>query len=126
MTRADNIRHLAVAAAERHDWARRRATVAIEHLDRSGEAVTFSGVAVAAGVSRGWLYRQDDLRAAIIRLRPTAGRPATAGTANQRASVDSLRQRLEAARAEVAQLRAENTGLRNQVARSFGEKRARR
>jgi len=125
VTRADNSRHLAVAAAERHDSARRRATVAIEHLDRSGEAVTFSGVAIAAGVSRGWLYRQDDLRAAIVRLRPTAGRPATAGTANQRASIDSLRQRLEAARAEVAQLRAENTGLRDQVARSFGEQRAR-
>ncbi len=126
MTRADNSRHLAEAAAERHDSVRRRATVAIEHVDRCGEAVTFSSVAVTAGVSRGWLYRQDDLRAAIIRLRPTAGRPVTSGATNQRASIDSLRQRLEATRAEVAQLRAENAGLRDQVARAFGEQRARR
>jgi len=126
VTRADNSRHLAEAAAERHDSARRRATAAIEHLDRSGEAVTFSAVALTAGVSRGWLYRQDDLRAAIIRLRPTAGRPVTAAAANQRASIDSLRQRLEATRAEIAELRAENTGLRDQVARRFGEARARR
>ncbi len=126
MTRADNTHHLAKAAAERHDSARRRATVAIEHLDRCGEAVTFSGVAITAGVSRGWLYRQDDLRAAIIRLRPTAGRTVTAGVANRRASMDSLRQRLEATRAEVAQLRAENTELREQFARSLGEQRAQR
>lgn len=126
MTRPDNSHHLVAAAAERHNSARRRATVAIEHLDGCGEAVTFSGVAVAAGVSRGWLYRQDDLRAAIIRLRPTAGRPVTSGAANQRASIDSLRQRLDAARTEVAQLRAENAGLRDQVARSFGDQRARR
>ena len=88
--------------------------------------MTFSGVAVAASVSRGWRYRQDDLRAAIIRLGPTASRPVTSWAANERASIDSLRQRLKATRTELARIRAENTGLRDQVSRSFGEQRARR
>ena len=126
MSRADNTRYLAEAAADRHRSARRRATEAIEHLDRSGEAVTFSAVAATAGVSRAWLYRQDDLRAAIIRLRPMAGTPAPAAVANQRASLDSLRRRLDASREEIAQLRADNARLREQVARSMGERRARR
>jgi hypothetical protein len=126
VTRADNTRYLAEAAAERHRAALRRATNAIEHLDRCGEAVTFSAVARAGSVSRAWLYRQADLRTAIIRLRPTDGQPAPATAANQRASSDSLRQRLDATRNEIAQLRAENTRLREQVARSLGEQRARR
>jgi len=67
-----------------------------------------------------------DLRTAIIRLRRTDGQPAPATAANQRASSDSLRQRLDATRNEIAQLRAENTRLREQVARSLGEQRARR
>ena len=125
MTRADNTHYLAEAAAERHRAALRRATAAIEHLDRCGEAVTFSAVARAGSVSRAWLYRQADLRAAIIRLRPTDGRSAPATTAN-RASSDSLRQRLDATRNEISQLRAENARLREQVARSLGEQRARR
>lgn len=126
MTRADNTHHLAEAAAERHRSALRRATAAVEHLDRCGEAVTFSAVARAGIVSRAWLYRQPDLRAAIIRLRPTDGRPAPATAANQRASSDSLRQRLDATKHEITQLRAENTQLREQLARSLGEQRARR
>jgi hypothetical protein len=125
VTRADNTRYLAEAAAERHRAALRRATAAIEHLDRGGEAVTFSAVARAGRVSRAWLYRQADLRAAIIRLRPTNGRPAPATAANQRASTESLRQRLDATRNEITQLRAENTRLREQVARTLGEQRAR-
>lgn len=126
MSRADNTHYLAEAAAERHRSTRLRATEAIEHLDRCGEAVTFSAVAATAGVSRAWLYRQEDLRSAIIRIRPTAGRPAPAAVANQRASMDSLRRRLDTTRDEIAQLRVENARLREQVARSFGERRSRR
>jgi len=126
VTRADNTRYLAEATAQRHRETRCRAAAAIEHLDRSGEAVTFSAVASTAGVSRTWLYSQDDLRASIIGLRATVGRPAAATAAKQRASMDSLRQRLDATRAEIVQLRAENAELREQVARALGQQRARR
>ncbi len=48
MTRADNSRFLARAAALRHQQALDRVRSAIENLDRSGHAVTYSSVARAA------------------------------------------------------------------------------
>ena len=126
MTRADNSRHLLQAAADRHHDALSRARAAIETLDRNGEPITFAGVALQAGVSRGWLYRQADLRDTILTLRTDrrATRPVLPAT--QRATADSLRQRVDGLRAEIAGLREENAQLRERVARNLGEQRARR
>lgn len=93
-------------------------------LERGGDPLTFTAVARTAGVSRSWLYDQPDLRDAIIRLRcdrPTA--PPVPSV--QRATPASLRQRLDDARADVARLRAENTVLRDQLARRPGEQQVR-
>src|SRR5260370_29607745 len=68
--RADNSAHLIAAARRRSDDARRRTVTALRRLDADGQPVTFSTVASAAGVSRSWLYAQDDLREQIGRLRP--------------------------------------------------------
>ena len=125
MTRADNTHHLLRAAAERHRDALGRARAAIETLDRRGEAVSFATVAREADVSRSWLYRQADLRACIVALR-TSQRPiGPLGPAGQRATTDSLRQRVDGLRAENACLRDENARLRERVERSLGERRAR-
>ena len=67
--RADNSAHIITAARRRSDDARRRAVTALRSLDAGGQPVTFSTVASAAGVSRSWLYAQDDLREQIGRLR---------------------------------------------------------
>ena len=125
MTRADNTRHLLMAAAARHDLAVNRAHVAIEALDRSGAALTFTAVAHTAGVSRGWLYNQPDLRDTIIRLR--RDRPTTTVIpTRQRTTTASLRQRLDDTRDEIVRLRAENAVLRDQLARRLGEERSQR
>jgi hypothetical protein len=127
VTHADNTRHLARAAAARHDAADQRARDAIEHLDRDGTAISFTSVAHTAGVSRGWLYQQPDLRDAIINLRTVhrrADSPPTPGA--QRATTESLRQRLDAARDEITHLRTDNATLRDQLARSLGQQRAHR
>ena len=119
MTRADNSAFLAQANARRHQAALSAAHHAIEQLQRQGQAVNFSAVAQSAGVSRAWLYRQDQIRDLISRqqaLKPPASRRVTA----QRATADSLRQRLDAARAEITRLRAENRTLRDQLARHLG------
>ena len=119
MARADNSSFLAQANARRHQAALSAARHAIEQLQRQGRAVSFSTVAESAGVSRGWLYRQDQIRDLISRqraLNPPAARRLTA----QRATADSLRQRLDAARAENTRLRAENRSLRDQLARHLG------
>ena len=118
MTHADNSSFLARANAQRHQAALSAARHAIEQLQRQGKPVNFSAIAQSAGVSRGWLYRQDQIRDLISQQRALKP-PATRLTA-QRATADSLRQRLDAARAEITRLRAENHSLREQLARQLG------
>jgi len=124
VTRADNRRHLVRAATVRHEQALTRARRAIETLDRSGAEVTFSAIARDAGVSRGWLYSQPELREIIDRLR-TSRHDAAAIRLSQRATPASLRERLDGLREELARLRAENITLRDQLARRLGEDRIR-
>ena len=124
MTRADNTHHLIRAAAQRHQRALTRARAAVEALDRSALPVTFSAVARAARVSRGWLYRQDELRDTIVRLRQPSTAPALPSA--QQATTASLRQRLDSQKDEIATLRADNALLRDQLARRLGEQRSNR
>ena len=118
MTHADNSSFLARANAQRHQAALSAARHAIEQLQREGKPVNFSAIAQSAGVSRGWLYRQDQIRDIIGRLRRLD--PPAARVTAQRASAESLRQRLDAARSEITRLRAENHSLRKQLARHIG------
>jgi cell division protein FtsB len=122
MTRADNSAFLAQANARRHEAALRAAHQAIERLQSEGRAVSFGALARTAGVSRGWLYRQEELKALVLRLRTETDHATTLPA--QRASNDSLRQRIDAMRAEVSRLRAENSALREQLARRLGLRRA--
>lgn len=121
--KADNAEFLVRAATERHNETVRRAHEAIEALDQSGAGISFCAVARAAGVSRSWLYRDDDVRTTIERLRSRGPAPST--PAAQRASHASLRERLDATRDEITRLRAENAELRERLARSLGAQRAR-
>jgi septal ring factor EnvC (AmiA/AmiB activator) len=75
----------------------------------------------SAGVLRGWLYRQKQIRDLSSQHRGLD--PPPARVTAQRASADSLRQRLDAARAEISRLRAENHSLRDQIARQIGLRR---
>ena len=96
MNRADNSPSLAQANARRHQAALAAAHHAIEQLRRERKPVNYAAVAHAAGVSRTWLYSQDQIRDLISDLRKHEP-PAAALTA-QRASTSSLRQRLDTAR----------------------------
>jgi Family of unknown function (DUF6262) len=119
MPPADNSRYLAEASRRRHDQARDRAARAIDAAAARGAAVTVSGIAAAAGVSRSWLYTQDDLRAAIAELmkrRPGRRPPPPAA-----ASDESLRRRLEASQASGKKLREDNTDLRHRLEAAHGE-----
>jgi hypothetical protein len=118
MNRADNSPSLAQANARRHQAALAATHHAIEQLRREGKPVNYAAVAQAAGVSRTWLYSQDQIRDLISDLRKHEP-PAAALTA-QRASTSSLRQRLDTACAEITRLRTENRSLRDQLARQLG------
>jgi hypothetical protein len=97
-----------------------RARGALDELERVGGEVTFQRVARTAGVSRQWLYRQPQLRARIEALR---AKPPAPVPARQRASDESLRQRLSAALHDNQRLRTENQQLRDELARAYGARR---
>lgn len=123
--RADNSRHLIIAARHRSEQTRQRAIAALRRLDAVGQPVSFDAVAREASVSRSWLYAQQDLRTEIQRLRQrhpaaTAAPPPD----RQRASEPSLLRRLEAATARIRHLEADNQQLRDALARALGERRA--
>lgn len=123
----DNAHHLVAAAKQRHELTRAKAIRAIRELHRTGSAVTFGSVAKQAQVSRSWLYTQPDIRAEIHKLRaaaPTQSTPPTVPAA-QRASAESLRQRLAAMQTRIHNLVEENQRLRGQLAVALGEQRGR-
>jgi small-conductance mechanosensitive channel len=124
--RADNSAYLIAAARRRSDDARRRAVTALRSLDADGQPVTFSTVASAAGVSRSWLYAQDDLREQIGRIRSRQQQaPASPPVpSRQRATPASLLRRLEAATARIRVLESENRQLREALERALGDQRA--
>jgi len=124
--RADNSHHLLAAARRRALEARQRAVATLRRLDRAGAPVSFEVVAREAGVSRSWLYGQQDLRVEIQRLRACQSPGSTAPTipARQRASDASRQRRLAAVNEQIRRLREENRQLREQLAWTLGERRA--
>jgi len=124
--RADNSRHVIAAARRRAEQTRERAIAALRRMDATGQRITFDAVSRAAGVSRSWLYAQDDLRAEIQRLRQRhpATPPPQVPPQRQRASDASLLRRLEAATARIHRLETDNQQLRDALARALGERRA--
>ena len=120
--RADNSIHLATAARQRHEHTRAKAIAAMHELDRAGAVLTFESVALHAGVSRSWIYTQTDIKDEIRRLRDLNRRqPSTPIPAPQRASDDSLRQRLEIANRRNRELVDENQRLRRQLSHALGQ-----
>jgi len=97
-------------------------------LDAKGAPITFEAVAREAGVSRSWLYTQDDLRAEIGRLRERRRPPSpTPNTPDhQRASAASLLRRLEVATERIQRLEQTNQQLHQALAQALGTARTSR
>lgn len=120
--RADNTIHLTNAARERHEHTRAKAIAAMHDLDRTGAVLTFESVARHAGVSRSWIYTQPDIKDEIRRLSDQGRRqPGSPTPSPQRASDDSLRQRLELANQRNREIADENQRLRRQLAHALGQ-----
>jgi hypothetical protein len=120
--RADNSIHLVTAARQRHEHTRAKAIAAMHDLDRAGAVLTFESIARHAGVSRSWIYTQTDIKDEIHRLRSHNQRQdSTSIPAAQRASDDSLRQRLEITNRRNRELADENQRLRRQLAHALGQ-----
>jgi hypothetical protein len=122
--RADNSRHIVAAARQRAEQTRERAVAALRRMDATGQRITFDTLARQAGVSRSWLYTQDDLRTEIERLRRRQSSTSSTPTPErQRASDTSLLRRLEAATARIRALETDNQHLRDTLAHTLGERR---
>jgi hypothetical protein len=122
---ADHTTPIVAAARRRRELTRAKAIRTLRELERTGAPVGFAAVAQAAGISRSWLYAEDDLRAQITHLREaTAGQTKTPPIpASQRASDASLRRRLESAEQRIRQLRSDNEQLRRELAHAHGDQR---
>ena len=122
--RPDNTAPIIDAARRRHEITRAKAVQALRELQHRGEPVSFTVVANTAGISRSWLYTQDDLREEITQLREATTTPRPARIpATQRASQASLLRRLELAQEQIRSLRAERDQLRRQLAHALGDQR---
>jgi hypothetical protein len=120
--RADSSIHITTAAKQRHEYTRAKAIAALHELDQAGATITFEAVADHAGVSRSWLYTQPDLKDEIHRLRSMRRHTPTNPTpSRQRASEESLRQRLDIATRRNRELADENQRLRRQLAQALGQ-----
>ncbi len=120
----DRIDALREAAAARHAATLSRAETALAALAQGHEPVTFRRLAEAARVSRSWLYRQPELRAAVEGLRGSALSRERSLVLQKQATLDCLRQQIHAYRAEIARVQAENRVLRDQLAHKLGAARA--
>jgi transposase-like protein len=123
--RADNSWHVIKAAQQRAEQTRRRAVAALRRMDSTGKPITFESVARQAGVSRSWLYAQQDLRIEVERLRARR-RPQPSEAAlpeRQQASSPSLLRRLEAATERIRRLEQDNQELRDALAQALGDHR---
>jgi hypothetical protein len=120
MPPADNSRYLVQASRQRHQQAREHAEQAIRAASRSDGRPTVAGIAADAGVSRSWLYTQDDLIAAIIEIQRRRPMPGRSGRATA-ASDESLRRRLEAALARNKRMSDEIRELQHRLEAAHGE-----
>jgi Family of unknown function (DUF6262) len=123
--RADNSHHLVDAARRRRDDTLARAHAALQRLGDAGQPVSVARLATEAGVSRSWIYTQPELLEEIQQSQPA---PANGASPHDRqgASAASLLRRLELAHQRIKQLTDDNRRLRDQLARTHGQRRAER
>lgn len=116
---------LAEYQARRSRETHERAAAAIRELVRKRHPVTFSSVAIAAGVSRGYLYRNQEL-AEVIRAerdqRPAVAPAPAAANSSIEAALRSHIRRLQAGyEQDIRGLREENAQLRRELQNALGE-----
>jgi hypothetical protein len=115
----DNLR----AAAQRKSQATtKRAETALRTMIRSGEAITFRGVARTAGCSIDFLYGNPELRRRIEHLRAQQSKPSPPPAATDPGTDSNVIRALTAQLAEVRRRHREDIDeLRSALAAAHGE-----
>lgn len=123
--RADNSHHIVDAARRRREDTLARAEAALQRLRDTGGPISVARLAAEADVSHSWIYTQPHLRDQIDQAQavPPDEKPAPLADG---ASPASLLRRLELAHRRIQHLTDENQRLRDQLARTRGQRRAER
>jgi len=122
----DPIERLTANARRRSEQTLQKAQDALTAMAARGEAVTVASLAKNAEVSRSWIYTQPELRDRIEQLHQAAPLRPPHSAAASRASLESLKRRLDLAHQRIIQLRHENGQLRHAVEHLHGQLRDRR
>ena len=122
----DQIERLTANARRRSEQTLQRAQDTLTAMVARGDTITVASLAKNADVSRSWIYTQPELQDRIEQLRQTTPARPSRSFAASRASLDSLKRRLELAHQRIAQLREENGQLRHAVEQLHGRLRDRR
>ncbi len=122
----DPIERLTANARRRSEQTLQKAQDALTAMAARGDAVTVASLAKHAQVSRSWIYTQPELRDRIEQLHQAAPLRPPHSAAASRASLESLKRRLDLAHQRITQLRQENGQLRRAVEHLHGQLRDRR
>ena len=111
------IEALQEAAAQKAREAAERVDKSLEKMIKQGQVISFKSVAQVANVSTAYLYKQEDLRSRIERLRdqqkqrPKPKQPPPASDNSKSVIISTLREENKKLRAEIEGLRRINEGL---------------
>lgn len=122
----DPAERLRANARHRSEQTLQRAQDTLTAMAARGDTVTVASLAKGANVSRSWIYTQPELRDRIEQLHHAAPARPPRTPAASRASLDSLKRRLDLAHQRIAQLREENSQLRHTVEHLHGQLRDQR
>lgn len=118
---ADQVERLTANARRRSEQTQQKAADALAAMATRGGTITVAGLAKEAGISRSWIYTQPELRDRIEQLNQAAAPRPPRSTAASRASLASLKRRLDLAHQRITQLRHENVELRRTVELLHGQ-----
>ncbi|WP_009633819.1 DUF6262 family protein [Synechocystis sp. PCC 7509] len=115
-----NTKGIKAAAQKKRQEAFAKTEEAIKKLLRLRQPINFEAVAVAANVTRAWLYRQPELRSRIEALREQQA-PKKQLPEELRASDASKTTLITELRKQSKELRAENQKLKRELEDAYGQ-----
>lgn len=120
MVSEKKIEALKDAAERKRQDALCRTDQAIHRLIKQGQRINFPSVALEAGVSVTYLYKYNELRERIQRLRNQQEHSVDKSSLTQPATDNSKAVIIQNLKQEIHKLRAENRGLRDQIEMVYG------
>ena len=106
------------SARRRSEQAMDRALAALQRMDASNGDINFRSVAAEGKVSTAWLYRQEELRARIMRSRKTMSQMASPTSASQLRERQSRQNIVTTLRPRIKALEERNRQLTEQLERA--------